>query len=229
MTTVLVSDIIEQVRVRLNLPTPSSDTFLTSTEVLNLVKFSARRLSGKVRREGSDFFTTVSLLTTTPSVDTVALPTNCTDVRKVAWMRTAGEGVPMERAGVDDWLAAGEQAQAWNGAPMYVVQGSSLRLFPCPTQAYSIALYHDTGIFVTATGDEFAVQPGWEEWIVLDVCIRYRQAEEKDASEFVAERGEVEAEVLTQARARDRYRTAEVRDLWDGGEWADGRSLFERR
>jgi hypothetical protein len=229
-TSVLVSEVLEEARVRLDLPAFSTTTFVTSAAALNFVKFGARRLSAILRRAyGSEYFTTRTTLSTQANVDTVSLPSNFTDLRQLAWMRTSTESVPLEMASVDEWLASSEDVQPWNSAPKYRLIGQTITLYPCPNAIYTLSLYYDTGIFVTATSDTISAQPGWEEWLVLDFCIRVRQKEEKDASDFIVERESVEQEILAAAQARDRFQTHTVRDLWDGGDMTDSRSLYVRR
>lgn len=228
-TNVLVSSVIEEIRFRLDHPTFTSTTHITSTAVLNLVQYSARRLSGIIRRTDSDYFTTQANLTTQAGINLVSLPANFTDLKQIAWLRSSSDSVPLERASVDQYLDPSEDVRAWSGAPLYRLQANALTLYPTPDQAYTLSIVYDTGIFVSATGDTIACQPGWEEWIVLDCCIRARQREEKDASDFIVMLGKVEADIVKQASTRDRFRTAEIRDLWDGGEWVDSRSLYVRR
>lgn len=228
-TTVLVSEIVEEVRSRIDLPTISSTTFFNTTNSLNMVKFSARRLSGIIRRVDSDYFLTTDTLTTSPSINEVSLPANFSDLRSLSWMRSTNDRVPLELASADDFASVDESAQAWSGAPRYRLMGSVIMLYPKPSAAYDLSIYYDTGIYVDATTDVISCQPGWDEWIVLDVCIRLAQKMEDDPSVFAAERQKVEADIVRQAGSRDRYRTHQVRDLWDGGDLIDSRSLWVRR
>lgn len=228
-TNVLVSSVIEEIRFRLDHPAFTTTTAITSTAVLNLVQYSARRLSGIIRRTNSDYFTTTTTIPTVASTATVALPSNMSDLIQVAWLRSPTESVPLERASVDELLVPTEDVRAWSGAPLYRLEGGNIRLFPTPDQVYTLSVYYDTGIYVSATSDNIACQPGWEEWIVLDCCIRARQREEKDAGDFMMMLAKVEADIVKQASTRDRFRTSEIRDLWDGGEWIDSRSLYVRR
>jgi hypothetical protein len=228
-TAVLVSEIIEEARVRLGLPTVSSSSFFGTANSLNLAKFSARRLSGIIRRLDSDYFLTTGSLSTTAGQNAVALPTNFSDLRQLSWMRGTNERVPLDMAGPDDWDATSEDAKAWDSAPRYRIQGGNVLLYPKPNAIYTLSIYYDTGIYVTATSDSISCQPGWDEWMVLDICVRVRQMEEVSAADFLAERNKVEADIVSQALTRDRFRTHQVRDLWEGGETIDSRSLYVRR
>jgi hypothetical protein len=230
-TSVLVSEVMDEARLRLSWPAFSSSTYWTTTEALNVVKFSARRLSALVRRAyGSDYFTTTTTVTTTSGNNVVALPTNFSDLRQIAWVRSADDVVPMEMATTDDIDATGETARAWDSAPRYRMLGGSLYVYPKPNAVYTLSLYYDTGIYVTATSDSISCQPGWDEWLVLDFCIRARQSEERDASDFLTMLAKVEKDIVDQAASRDRFRVHQVRDLWTGEDAVlDSRSLYVRR
>ena len=228
-TAVLVSEVLEEARVRLGLPAYASGSLVTSTAALNLVKFSARRLSALIRRTDSDYFLTTGSLTTSAGINEVSLPANFSDLRSIAWMRTADERVPLEMASVDDLDGTGETAESWQCAPRYRLTSNVVMLFPKPNAAYTLSIYYDTGIYVTATTDLISCQPGWDEWLVLDFCVRVRQMEEASAADFIAERNKVEFDIIKQASMRDRFMVHQVRDLWEGGEVIDSRSLYVRR
>jgi hypothetical protein len=228
-TAVLVSAIIEEVRTRLDLPTITSTTFINTTNSLNLVKYSARRLGAIIRRVDSDYFLTTATLTTIANVNEVSLPDNFSDLRSLAWMRSTNERVPLELASVDDFDATSEDGESWQSAPRYRLTSGVVMLFPKPNAAYSLSVYYDTGIYVSATTDIISCQPGWDEWIVLDVASRVRTMEEKDAADILAERAKVEFDIVKQASSRDKYMSHQVRDLWEGGDFIDSRSLWMRR
>lgn len=229
-TSVLVSDVIQESMVRLALPTTlSTTTFPKAAEALALVKFSARRLSGIIRRLDSDYFLATTALATTANQQHVALPSNFSDLRQLSWMRSATDRVPLEKASVDEMNAASETGEAWSSAPRYRLQAENILFFPKPSAVYNLSIYYDGGIYVTATSDSISCQPGWDEWMVLDVCARVRMMEEASATDFLSERDKVERDIVAQATARDRFRVHEVRDLYEGGEGIDSRSLFVRR
>lgn len=229
-TAVLVSEIIQESMVRLALGTTlSTSTFPKAAEALALVKFSARRLSGIIRRLDSDYFLATTALTTTANQQHVALPSNFSDLRQLSWMRSATDRVPLDMASVDEMDAASEAGEVWDKAPRYRLSGDNILFFPKPSAVYNLSIYYDSGIYVTATSDSISCQPGWDEWMVLDVCARVRMMEEASAADFLTERAKVEADIVRQAGSRDRFRVHEVRDLWEGGETIDSRSLYVRR
>jgi hypothetical protein len=110
---VLVSDVIQEAMVRLALPTTlTTTTFPKAAEALALVKFSARRLGGIIRRADSDYFLATGSLSTTANQQHVALPSNFSDLRQLSWMRSADERVELKMASVDEMDAATQTPRA---------------------------------------------------------------------------------------------------------------------
>lgn len=228
-TSIIVSEIVDDIRDRLDEPAITSTTFLNTTNSLTLVKKSARRLGALLRRVDSDYFLTTTTLSTVANINEISLPANFSDLRSIAWMRSTNERVPMELASVDDFESTDSDAESWQSAPRYRITSGVLMVFPKPSAVYNLSVYYDTGINVDATTDIISCQPGWDEWIALDVCVRMRQKQEKDASDFIGERAKVEADIVRQAGSRDKFMTHQVRDLWEGGDVLDTRSLWLRR
>lgn len=229
-TSILVSEVIEEARVRMNAPVFTSSTQITTTAALNLMKFSARRLSSKLRRAyGSDYFTRTGTVATQAGLNSVSLPQDFTDLHQIAWVRGTNDSIPLDVASVDEFTTPGENPQAWAGAPKYRLLANTIQLFPCPNAEYTLSLYYDTGIFIAASSDSMIIQPGWEEWLINDFCVKVRQSQNKEAVDYLRERAIAEEEILKEAAQRDRFRTHIVRDTWGDGDLVDTRSLYWRR
>lgn len=228
--TILVSEVLEECRVRLGSPPFTSNTAITSAAALNMIKFSARRLGALVRRAfGSDYFCKPGTIATQAGLNMVSLPADFSDLRQIAWVRDDGISIPLELASVDQWLAQGEEPVSWSCAPVYRLMGNTIQFFPCPSDVYTLSIYYDGGIYVTATTDVFVIQPGWEEWLINDFCVKYRQFENKDSTDYQRERAIAQEAILVEAAQRDRFKTFEVRDLWSDGNVIDSRSLWWQR
>jgi len=178
-----------------------------------MVTGSALSLSGLVRAAyGADFFETSTDLTTQNGLGYVSLPENCSSVRRLVWVRGTDDYVEIERASQDE-------TNAWSGGwsnstPVYRLRSGTVALFPTPLAAYTIRLTHDTGIIVTATTDTISAEAGWREWLVLDVCRKIRQRQQKDGSDFLY--SQQEQEVLIRSLVpRDRGGITQVRDVYD--------------
>lgn len=226
---VLVSEIIEECRVRLDLPTITSTTFFSTAKSLNLVKYSARRLSALIRRADSDYFLVSTIVPTAAGVNQVSLPSNFSDLRSISWVKSSAEYVPLEMASQDEVASTSDTSRSWESAPLYRLESETIVLYPTPNAVYDLSIRYDSGIYVTSTASSIICQPGWEEWIINDVCLRVATMMEQDPTVFAAERAETEANVVKQAASRDRFRSHQVRDLWGDDYGYDPRSLWARR
>ena len=72
----------------------------------------------------------------------------------------------------------------------------------------------------TSTASVMSLQAGWDEWLVLDFCIKCRQAEQKPADDFIGMQAKVESDILSAAKVRDRrpqrMRDARSEFAWQG-------------
>lgn len=208
-----VSDLIEDVRTRLDLPTYSASTNPTSTQILNMCTESALRLSAVVRSAfGADYFETSTDLTTQSGLEYVSLPDNCSAVNRLVWVRGTDDFVEIERA-------PQHETHAWSGGwssrrPKYRLRTGVIWFFPTPDAAYTVKCTYDTGIVVTATTDYINGEPGWREWMTLDVCRKMRMADEKDGSDLLLAQQQVEAMIKSLA-PRDKAGITQVRDVDD--------------
>lgn len=211
---VTVSDVQERVRQRMSLPAYSSTTFVTTSEILDLVKQSAQLLSAIIDEAwGGHYFTTsldMTLIAGTPSYD---LPTNFADLIRIAWMKTAGEPfIMLKPASVDDWEP---NPTGWSGGvvPRYRVIGPDIHFYPTPMEAHQLRMHYSTGIFINAASDVINARVGWDEWLVLDVCAKIQTKLEMDPSVYIAQRERVERMIKQQCSRRDKSRPGQIRDL----------------
>lgn len=209
--TVAASTIIEDVRQRCDLPTYSTSTFITSQAVLDMLIDSALRLSGIVRSVyGADYFETESNVTTTANVAYVALPTNCTMLKRAVWVRGTDDFVELERARQDE-------ADAWTGGwstriPRYRLRATGINFYPTPTDAYTVRLTYDTGIIVASTATNIDCEAGWREWLTLDVCRKIMMRQELDDAQFLRSQ-QLTEELIRSLAPRDRAGITQVRDM----------------
>lgn len=209
---VLASDIIEDARVRSDLPTLSSTTFITSTYALNMLIESALRLSGIVRTVyGADYFETQSDITTTANVAYVALPTNCTTLKRAHWVRGTDDFVNIERA------HNATDTNAWSGGweartPKYRLRSTGINFYPTPTATHTVRLTYDTGIIVASTATSIDCEAGWREWMALDLCRKFAMRQELDDAQYLRAQQLVE-ETIRALAPRDRAGISQVRDV----------------
>ena len=204
-----VSDIIERVRVRADLPAFTASTNITDTMVLAMVQESARDLSALMAEQDWFFVTTTSLVTT-PGAGFVSLPSQLGQLQRVAWERDGAEYV-LERATLEQ--TDRNDDDSWDtAAPTYRLAGNLIELFPTPQAVHTLNVRHSTGAFVASSSDTLFGHLGWDTWIVYNVCCIVRQRQEKDYSAFAGERAAKLEEIKATAR-RDRGGVARPRDV----------------
>lgn len=209
----LVSALQERVRFRCALPAFSADTNVTTSDALIIVQESVRRLCGLMAEHNPDaYFATSTTLTTTNGVSTCSLPLNFTNLLSIHWDRGNGWAPPIRLANVED-VRPVDSGLGWEACePKYRFLGNQLEFVPIPRAAHSVLLRYSTGLFPTAASDTVYLELGWDEWVVLDCCCKVRQRQEKDYSDFAAEREKIQREIDAHAR-RDRVGIAQTRDV----------------
>lgn len=107
----------------------------------------------------------------------------------------------------------------------YAIEDGGLTLVPVPTSGTlgTITLFYIPS-FTAPVSDqdpiEFAIAPGWEEWIVNDVTHMIRLSASMPADEFASERELFETKLRKQAKNRDASQPFSVRD--DGWNFSNG-------
>jgi hypothetical protein len=209
----------EAIRVRYDLPTFSTTTWLTTSAVNAMINSSVQALSAILMESyGDNYYTTSASLTTTANTGTTSLPTRCYKVLQFWWVRGTDDIVKVERGNADDLRYANYAARSWDQMrPRYRLQGTStVQWLPIPSQAYTVACdYVQLPAELSADGDTFEAGPSWEEFVVADVCRKIAAREEKDISQWMAERGDAEARIRSQAPERDEGEALAVRDTWN--------------
>lgn len=198
----------------MSLPAYSTTTFVTTSEILDLVKQSAQLLSGIIDEAwGEHYFTTTIDLVMIAGTASYDLPENFAHLIRLAWIKNSSEpALFLEQASVDDWEP---NPVGWSGGtiPKYRVMGPNITFYPTPQEAHTLRMYYSTGIFVTAPASTIDAQVGWDEWLVQDVCAKIQTKLEMDPSVFMAERARIEAMIVKQCSKRDRSRPVQIRDL----------------
>ena len=156
------------------------------------------------------------MLTTTPSVAKTTLPADFYKLRSLVWLQSTDNPVEVRRATLNDYvLDSLLTARSWQGMqPAYRFEGaSSVRWLPMPSLAYSVTcVYVQAPATLTADADTIDAGPGWEEWIVNDVCVHIAQIREEDPSGYAAERQDCEGRIRSQAPDRDPFASKQVCD-----------------
>lgn len=211
----LLSDLVEDVRVRYELPSFSSSTYVTQTAVERFVQESIQDLNAILEEcYGSDYFLTTSSITASSA--TTALPAGAGKVRALYWRRGADDLVQILPATVDHMRYAFYEATDWN-CPRYKLTGRTLTWLPIPNQSYTVKIVHTgTQANIDSSSNPWLAEAGWAEYVVEDVCRKICEREEKDPSVWMAGRGEWEKRIRSQAPDREDGQPTAIRDTWSG-------------
>lgn len=236
MRQVTFSQIRESVRTEYDLATFTTTTKPTLSQVNIMINKAAARLSGiLVELYGEDYFTASTSLSATSAAATTTLPTDFYKLRQLIWMRDANTPYEVPLATIDDYTDDSQlAARAWTDeAPKYRFEGANVvRWLPRPSATYSVTcVYMRTPVDLSADGDTVDSGPGWEDFIVNDVCRVIAKAREEDPSPYLADRADAEARIRRQAPQRAPFAGQQVRDARgavsrrDAGVWQqNGRS-----
>jgi hypothetical protein len=217
--TVSLTTITEDIRQRCDLPTFTSSTFITSTAVTRFINVSLQRLYGLLQQvHGEEYFAKSTTLS--PSSATTALPSDFLRVLKMLWLRGTNDIVEVPRAKLDELYWTQESAQAWT-SPRYRLQGTNVLWHPVPNQTYSVKLFYVYAPADLASGsDTFDAGPGWEEFVVADVCRMIDERQDKPTQTWLAMLGDAERRIREQAPRHDGD-GLQIRDVM-GREYARG-------
>lgn len=211
-----------EVLTRYDLPDSSTTSKPTTAQLTSMVNNAIRRFTNKLLGLlGDDYLTTMSVVSTTANVATVPLPARCFRLQGVSWIRSSQDRIRLRRATVDDLLDGGaspSDPQAWETAPKYTLLGQTISFVPVPAAVYSLRLvYAQLLADLSADGDTVELGPGWDEWIISDVCRMISAIREEDPSRYIQDLKLAEADILEAAAQRDDNEPPRVRRLFDAG------------
>jgi hypothetical protein len=190
-------------------------TFISDPELLDLINASWTELYELLVAEFEDYFVSTTTFATVNAVDTYDLSAySIFKLRGVDLLLSNAPGnfLPLDSF---EWaerenyigLGAGIGAYTLNGQRMkYLWQGSSLKLAPVPDGAWNlkITFIPKATLFASDTDPlPTEVQPGWEEYIALDVAIQMKSIEESDTSALEARKARLKKRIEESASNRD--------------------------
>ena len=209
-----IAEMTADVARRCNVPTFSSTTNVTSGQVTYWLTQSARSLSALLRQkqcEDNDLLTSATL-TTIADFELVSLPADCGEIHALIWQKSSSDYRLLEPAALDDFQESTAPTQAWGSAPMYRLEGNTIRFLPASTEAETLTLIY-TNHLDLAGETNFQSRLDADLWITLTVCERVLQSKGRDASPISAEKAMLETNLFSSARRRDAYGPSTIRDV----------------
>lgn len=220
--TVTFSELRELIRIRYDLPDFTTQTFVSLPGINSMINSSLQAYYGLLCEcYGDDYFAATSTLSTVADTATTDLPSRFVKLKSLVWERATDDLVTLRRAQAADSYLAGMSQQSWEEyLPRYRIFGTSkIRWFPKPNAVYTVICdFVQLPADLVDGTDTFEAGPGHEEWVVLDVCRKIAQREEKPVNEWAALRGEAEARIRAQAPDRDETEGLVLRDAYNRGE-----------
>ncbi len=102
----------------------------------------------------------------------------------------------------------------------YRINGSNIWLTPLPTGGQQLQLWYvpepTSLVNLTDTMDGIA---GWEEYVIVDACIKALNKDETDATAFMKQKADMKARLEDMAQNRDAGSPATVADSQAGDMW----------
>jgi hypothetical protein len=164
---------------------------------------------------GEEYFSKRGTLTASSA--TTNLPSDFLKVLRLFYIRGTDDIVEINRGGIDDLVTAERSSQAWSSVtPKYKLEGATIRWLPTPSASCSVAIHYVYAPADLSGGsDTFDAGPGWEDFVVADVCRRIAEREDKDPSEWLAMRQIAEDRIKAQA-PRHETEALQLRDEYYG-------------
>lgn len=226
----LLSDLVEDVRTRYDLPVFSADTFVNQTAVERFIQESLQDLYAILTETyGSDYFLTTATIAATQNIATTALPSGAGKIRRLYWYRGVDDVPEIHKGKPDDLKLSFYSARSWDDGVRYYLTGRNITWLPTPNQTYSVRiLYSATQANIDSSSNPWSAEAGWADYVIEDVCRKIAEREEKDPSLWIACREEWARRIRSQAPEREDGEADAIRDTWGGAEKLSAYELRNR-
>lgn len=237
MLTVALSVLREKVRQRYDLEPFSTTTFVSTALVNEMINEAVESLYALMAEARSDeYMTFEETITASSGVASLSLSTltsaTFVDLRRVYWLESTNEPVELESGTIEDFYQRSEVAEGWDEYTRHYLLRDQLYWLPIPNATQTLRIvYVGMPAALSADGDTVSLQPGWDQFIVYDVCAKIAAKEESDVATWLALRDRIALDVRGQRernkggakgagrQARDRRgaRTSKRRRVWPWG------------
>ena len=176
-----LQNLLTDVRIQINSPDPLN-SFWGDSELTGYLNDAVRRYFTEAVQNNEGYFTVTTTLNITSGVETVALPTDCFEVKNL-WKVITNGFVSLQ---YNNSLQTGYSTQGGNSGdnyfPYYYFQGNNLVLRPTPTGSQTGALQLEYTQFPTTMvygGDTLTnqVSPIFKELIIMYAVYRAKLRE----------------------------------------------------
>jgi len=229
---VTFSALRESVRQRYDLPTTfSTSTFITLAHVNELINASLSAFYGMLGEAyGDSYFAARATLSVAANAPTTALPATCVKLIRLWWVRGTDDVIQIRRGTADDLRLISYAPRPWTGCgPRYRLAGQTVQWLPAPSVAATVACdFVAVPADLVTDSETFEAGPGWQEWVVNDVCVKIAHKEETSPAGYQAERADWERRIRAQMPERDEAEALRLGDTGDGSTWESHWSRRDR-
>lgn len=184
-----LTNLIADVRERCDMV---GSTFITDATLTEYINQSAARCQNKFSAAAGHSYQSSTTTWTTTSSLTYALPSDFFETQLVM-------------------ISNGGSNQAMRPFEMHEYPRWSER---ASTAGYTVTMIYTPVLARLVNGsDTFDGVNGWEEWVILDACIKALNKEESDVSVLMAQRQDIEAEITTMAGNRENAWPSRIVDV----------------
>ncbi len=217
-TSFSVADIVADIARTANVPTFTTTTNITASQVTYKLLQSARSLSALFRQKrGEDLdFVNQASLTVQAGVGLTSLPADCGEVQAVLWAKTPSDWRLVDAAPLDDYeYGQLDTLKTWTDGqrPSYMLQGNTIRFFPGSSVAETVIVVYTKHLDLTGE-TSFLSRLDADRWLTLDVAIWVLNAQGRpeQAMVYMQEKAMLEANLFAASRARDPNAVHTIRD-----------------
>lgn len=211
MATKTLTQLRTEIANRVNFTVPAaSGTFVTTSEANTMINASIASLYDLLSQKyGNDYFVkdpayTFSLVNGTSSY---ALPSDFFKLLGVDYQLASGEFItlkPFQFSERNQYSRSIIRGSTNAEFMRYRVRAGKLWFAPTPTVTSTIQVYYvPLPTTLSLDADTFDGYNGWEEYVIVDCCIKFLNKEESDVSAFMADKQALEIRIEEAAGNRD--------------------------
>lgn len=177
-----------------------NSTFITDAELTRIINRRLVRLHDYQVQAGENYYLKTQTYTTTPNVDTYALPADFFRVRGVDYFfgtdstrrLTADKFEYKER---NRWIVP-RLVNQYRGKYRYAIWANNFVVRPFPSDVFTFLFNYEPRFqYLVLDTDTFDFVEGWEDFAILPAVIYMINKEEGDASQWAAAYAEIKKEI----------------------------------
>lgn len=187
--------------------------YFSDEELAGYINESIAELYDLIVSVCQDYYLSSASISVVAGTQAYSLPSDFYKLLGLDYVRSNSERVTLRRY---MWAERNDRAAMSLSAPegtRYRVMGSSLYLEPSPSWAGTLTLWYiPAPARLTIGTDTFDGISGWQEYVVLDACIKCAAKEESDTQVYMQQKSVLTQRVITMASDRDAGEADRVRN-----------------